>query len=55
MEKAVEWLRVKSLPSEEFSNMGHRVVRLLAEYLDPIEETRVFPDSKKEPGFESIL
>lgn len=44
MEKAVEWLRVKPLHSEEFSNMGHRVVRLLAEYLDHIEEKRVFPD-----------
>jgi hypothetical protein len=33
---------------KEFRELGHRVVDLLADYLDPIEEKRVFPDA--EPG-----
>jgi hypothetical protein len=34
--------------TNEFRNLGHRVVDLLADYLDHIEEKRVFPDV--EPG-----
>src|SRR5215468_9594684 len=32
--------------AREFRDVGHRVVDLLAEYLDHIEEKRVFPDAK---------
>ena len=29
---------------KEFRNLGHEVVDLLADYLDQIEDKRVFPD-----------
>src|SRR5580700_819909 len=32
------------MDAKEFRNVGHRVVDLLAEYLDNIEEKRVFPE-----------
>src|SRR5690348_15909045 len=32
------------MDAREFRDVGHRVVDLLAEYLDHIEEKRVFPD-----------
>src|SRR6201997_724734 len=32
------------MDAKEFRDVGHRVVDLLAEYLDHIEEKRVFPD-----------
>ena len=32
------------MDSREFRDLGHRVVDLLAAYLDQIEEKRVFPD-----------
>src|SRR5215469_8581480 len=34
------------MDSKEFRNLGHQVVDLLAEYLDHIEERRVFPDAE---------
>jgi len=32
------------MDAKEFQNLGHKVVDFLAEYLDQIEERRVFPD-----------
>ncbi len=32
------------MDAKEFRDVGHRVVDFLAEYLDHIEEKRVFPD-----------
>ena len=32
------------MDAKEFRELGHRVVDLLADYLDHIEEKRVFPD-----------
>src|SRR5271170_2509998 len=32
------------MDAKEFRDMGHKVVDLLAEYLDHIEDMRVFPD-----------
>lgn len=34
------------MDSNEFRNLGHQVVDLLAEYLEHIEEKRVFPDAE---------
>src|SRR5215472_7311874 len=34
------------MDAKEFGDVGHRVVDLLAEYLDQIEEKRVFPDAE---------
>ena len=34
------------MDSKEFRNLGHQVVDLLAEYLEHIEERRVFPDAE---------
>jgi len=34
------------MDAKEFRDVGHRVVDLLAEYLDHIEEKRVFPDAR---------
>ena len=34
------------MDAREFRDIGHRVVDLLAEYLDHIEEKRVFPDTE---------
>ena len=34
------------MTSKEFSDLGHQVVELLAEYFDQIEEKRVFPDAE---------
>jgi aromatic-L-amino-acid/L-tryptophan decarboxylase len=36
------------MPGDEFRNSGHKVVDLLADYLDHIEEKRVFPDVRPE-------
>lgn len=34
------------MTSKEFSDLGHQVVDLLAEYFDSLEEKRVFPDAE---------